>query len=469
MGEPMTPARMLAAASIALAVVVVALVARGGGEDPYRVRVTLPNAYGLRDDSAVVIGGIKAGKVELSLDRKRDVVAELRLQRKYGPVGKDASATISAVNLLGIKNVVLDPGDRSDPAADGAFLPTSRMKFATDLDQVLAVLDNDTRTRLAILMSEAGAGFAGRKEDFNTLLRELPPSIADADKLLRRLVSDNDVLARLVADSSRFVGALAGKRTELGDLIDTTGQAGSVVASRQADLASTLAKAPGTLNQLQHFLGRLRETTGPLGPAARDLTATAAPLSATLAQAEPFWKAAQPALAEARKAAPDIVKLAERATPVLQSAVPVSSALAQTSKSAQPVSDLLMKSSDNILAVVDNWSKAVQLRDGVSHVFRGEASYSPEAVQSMLRVLEQGRKGKKGAKRKTAKRKTHKPVAPGAQNPVTKVAPKVTGEVGKVLEKVLPQLPRLTNLPGTVLPKSDDDRLLPLLDYLIGS
>jgi phospholipid/cholesterol/gamma-HCH transport system substrate-binding protein len=162
----MSAARMIAFGALGLVVLVVALTALGGGEDPYRVRMELPNAGGLRDDSAVVIGGIQAGKVELSLDSARNVVAELRLDRKYAPVGRDARATIAAVNLLGIKNVVLDPGDKSRPAPDGMTLAKSRVKDATDLDQVLAVLDNDTRTRLAILINEAGATFTGRRDDF---------------------------------------------------------------------------------------------------------------------------------------------------------------------------------------------------------------------------------------------------------------------------------------------------------------
>ena len=63
-----------------------------------------------------------------------------------------------------------------------------------------------------------------------------------------------------------------------------------------------------------------------------------------------------------------------------------------------------MQSSDNILAVVDNWSKAVQLRDGLSHVFRGEASYSTEAVRTMVRILEMDSPGKKPRAKRRAKR-----------------------------------------------------------------
>ena len=39
--------------------------------------------------------------------------------------------------------------------------------------------------------------------------------------------------------------------------------------------------------------------------------------------------------------------------------------------------DTLNGSIDNLLALLDNWAHAIQFRDGIGHVFRGEATLSP--------------------------------------------------------------------------------------------
>jgi hypothetical protein len=69
---------------------------------------------------------------------------------------------------------------------------------------------------------------------------------------------------------------------------------------------------------------------------------------------------------------------------VLVSANPVVGSLATFSTDLAPVSNTLNHSVDNLLAVLDNWSRAIQFRDGLSHVFRGEASITTDVVESLV-------------------------------------------------------------------------------------
>jgi phospholipid/cholesterol/gamma-HCH transport system substrate-binding protein len=383
-------ARRLIIAALAGGVVAVAaiLIAAGAGKPGYEIRLQLSDAQGLRDGSKVVMGGVQVGQVNLTLGPSDQVQASLSIDRKYAPIGRDASAAITSVNLLGEKSVDLDPGDRSQPAPSGYVLPAARITPSTDLDQVLDVLGPDTRAQLAVLINEAGEVFTGRRADFSTLLGQLPTSLVTGTELLQRLDGDHRTLADLVAKSESLISAVAAHRSDLDQLVNTFGQTAQTVAARDGDLRQTLSELPGTLQTAQGFLGDLRRTTVPLGPAALDIQRTAPPLSATLTQLAPFTAAATPALSQAITTAPSLTRLAAGATPVLQSAVPTLASLSQVSSDLTPVSHTLMLSADNIVATAANWAHAIQFRDGLSHVFRAEVAVTAQTItDSVDRLL----------------------------------------------------------------------------------
>lgn len=380
--------RLATIAGLIMLGAVLLIVALSGGGSTYKLQMKLTDAGGLRDGSAVVVGGVNVGTVSLHVSPDRQsVIADLNIDKQYAPVGNNVAASIAAVNLLGVKDVELTVGNKANPAPDGFLIPASRVTTATDLDQVLDVLDQNTRARLAVLINEAGASFIGRKADFSHLLQQLPNALSDGTTLLGQLVSDNHTLGSLLSNSNAFISSVDGQQQALGSLIDSLGQTGVTVAAKNAQMRATLANAPGALAQLQTFLNKLQATAVPLGPAARDIVASAGPLTDTLAQLDPFRQAAQPTLNEARTVAPLLTQLANGATPILQRAKPVAQTLAQTSVDLAGVSDLLNKSADNLIGILDNWAKATSLGDNVSHVFRGEASYSTEALTSAINNL----------------------------------------------------------------------------------
>jgi phospholipid/cholesterol/gamma-HCH transport system substrate-binding protein len=322
------------------------------------------------------------------------VVVSMSLNSGVGPVGKNASASVASVNLLGQKRIELYKGNVHDPAPSGYTLPASEVSVTTDLDQVIDVLTPDVRARLAILINEAGQAFTGRRADFSTVLQQLPPDLHAGYQLLGGIAQDNHTLADLVRTSDGFVSQVASQRAQLIRTVQVLGQASATVEVKRAQLADTLARAPG----------KLQATTVPLGPAARDITATAPQISATLAQLDPFRKAADPTLQEATRVAPELTKLATGATPVVRQATPVVSSLATFSRALQPISAILNGSVDNLVAILQNWSRAIQFRDGLSHVFRGEATMTPQILESMINQLQQA--GVLGSLRKAASKLT---------------------------------------------------------------
>jgi phospholipid/cholesterol/gamma-HCH transport system substrate-binding protein len=396
-------ARRVSALALLVAVIVLVVIVVDSGGSSYMVYMNLPDADGLRQGSPVAIGGQDVGTISMKVKDGRVVVA-MSLNGGVGPVGRNASASVASVNLLGQKRIELYKGNVHDPAPSGYTLPASEVSVTTDLDQVIDVLTPDVRARLAILINEAGQAFTGRRADFSTVLQQLPPDLHAGYQLLGGIAQDNHTLADLVRTSDGFVSQVASQRAQLIRTVQVLGQASATVEVKRAQLADTLARAPGTLATLRTFLGKLQATTVPLGPAARDITATAPQISATLAQLDPFRKAADPTLQEATRVAPELTKLATGATPVVRQATPVVSSLATFSRALQPISAILNGSVDNLVAILQNWSRAIQFRDGLSHVFRGEATMTPQILESMINQLQQA--GVLGSLRKAASKLT---------------------------------------------------------------
>ncbi|MEA2171675.1 MAG: phospholipid/cholesterol/gamma-HCH transport system substrate-binding protein [Solirubrobacteraceae bacterium] len=366
-------------------VAAVAVVLLTGNDNPYHYRVPLTNAEGLKDGGAVRIGGENRGKLELELTKNDDVIAHLDLKQ---PIGTDATVQVVAANFLGTKRIVIDPGNAQDDRAPAGFtVPANRVTMPTDLDQVLGVFDADTRTRMRILLDQAGTAVMGRRVDIDTLFRDFPIGLQDAQAILNDVATDNATMRSLLERSNRFVAEATSQRKDLGRLVDVLGATAATVNTRHTQLQQTLARAPHTLRTLRAFSQDLLETTQDLGPAAREIASTAPPLNETLAQVPAFRDAAEPTLRTAVTTAPQLSRLATGATPVLRRAQPAIGSLADLGEALPPVTDALDHSFDNLSAILQNWSRAIQFRDGMSHVFRGEFTYSPDAILGAINRL----------------------------------------------------------------------------------
>jgi len=464
------PVALVGALVAALALIV------GSGKDQYEVRLQLTSASGLRDGSEVRLGGLKVGKVtDLRIGQGDVVEADLEVDPDRLTLGVGASAEIRATNLLGEKFVYLDAGDRSRPQPSGVTIPVTRTRSSVELDEVLSVLDGSTRARLAVLINEAGFAMTGRRADFNALIRDIPPGMRAGTQLVDQLSQDNRRLSLLVQHASRFVRRVNDERQALGEVVETAGATLQTVSAKRAQLRRALESAPSTLRAGRGFLAELRVAAVPLGPAARHISASTEPLQATLAQLAPFRASAAPALRQAVRSAPVLDRLARQATPVLRRARPTMGSLTRLAEAAPPLTAGLDESIDNALGLIEGWSRAIQGRDGLGHVFRGRAIVGPEFIRNLAQRLPPltnapqvsgGRKPalappKRG--RDEAKPALPAPKLPAIADPVLDAAGRLVDGIRKQPKKVVDALP----LP---LPKqsSDPDAAEALLDFLLG-
>jgi virulence factor Mce-like protein len=462
--------RLLLAGLLAVGVIVFGLVRLASdGQPPFRIDLRLSNAAGLREGSEVKVAGTPVGKVaSIELGRGDVVRVGLEISRDKAQVGRGATVAIRSANLLGQKFVDLRPGDTTRPAASGLLLQGASISTPVDLDQVFGVLDADTRTRLGVLINEAGTGLLGRHADVATLLRSLPSDLDQARQLMDQLAGDNRSLRQLVARSQRVTSRLAPERRALGEVVRTAGDAMETVSARRVELADTLRRAPGALDELRGFLDQLRATTVPLGPAARRLSSTAPALRSTLEALEPFRTAAAPVLDEAKATAPALQRLGDRATPVVRTAGPTLRALNTLAGASPPLTKALDLSIDDILGFMQGWARATQNRDGVGHYFQGQASFGPEILRTAVnRLLAEQAPAPSSRRRSGTKR-------PGAASPGGSAqpdsSPKLPGsgpvrdavdELDSALDAITGRSPSASHKPGARQPSSA------LLDFLL--
>jgi len=257
---------------------------------PLQVSLEAASFGELNPAASVELAGTRVGTVEgLDLRDGRPLV-RLSIDRAYADLlHADASAAIRPHGLLGPRYVELS-GGASGRLADGATIPISRVRVATDLDQVLDALQPDVRQSLRTLIVEMGAASDGRGQDVNAALRSLGDATDDVaavtatlsrrDQDLGQTVVASERLSRdlqdapldaQIRDTDRVLSGLVQVDGSIGSGIDHTAtllEALDVVLDGNSDnLARTLDRAPATVTRLRAALASANGLVGAVDPA----------------------------------------------------------------------------------------------------------------------------------------------------------------------------------------------------------
>jgi phospholipid/cholesterol/gamma-HCH transport system substrate-binding protein len=247
----------------------------------YEVKAELNNADILLKDQDVRISGVQAGKVtDVSPESDGRVLVTMVIDRKYAPIHADSTAKIRPFTLIGDKYVDIDLGSSAAPALPaGATIPVGHTSIPVELEQVLAILDTDTRARMNLLLTQGGTALAGRGDTVNQILARLPDLersltatllvtdsrvqtidhlLSSADSLLTSLSQHQARIENAVNASDRLLGSLADDRDVITRTVTTADQSlatlARAIAGEGADGRALVANAPGLLDELQRFM-----------------------------------------------------------------------------------------------------------------------------------------------------------------------------------------------------------------------
>src|SRR5262245_37148398 len=133
----------------------------------YQINAVFRTANNIKPNSFVRIAGVNVGKVtkveHLASDTNAARVT-MEIQKKGLPIHKDATVQIRPrIFLEGNFFVDIHPGSPSAPTlSDGDTIPVNQTSAPVQIDQVLGVLQTDTRKQLKQVLDELSTGLSGQ-------------------------------------------------------------------------------------------------------------------------------------------------------------------------------------------------------------------------------------------------------------------------------------------------------------------
>ena len=265
-------------------------------DKPQVIQVELSDAQAVTpgQGQTVRVAGVKIGSIGNVEVEDGIALVDMEIDKEYeGLIRSDATVLLRPKTALKDMFLEVEPGE-GKPLGEGDRVPVSNTAPDIDPDEVFSALDGDTRAYLKLLISSGGKGLDGRGEDLRQTFRRLEPLHRDLDRLNSAVALRRENLKRLVHDYSEIVQELGGKDEELTTLVTASNQVFSALAEEETNVAATVRKLPGTLNQTASTLTKVEAFGDRLGPALDALRPPFRRLDETNAAVRPFVREAAP-------------------------------------------------------------------------------------------------------------------------------------------------------------------------------
>lgn len=324
---------------VAAIVIFVYLMGRFGGPSvsfsaqPYHLTASFADAQGLANKSDVLIRGVKVGEVEsigVRGDRARVVFS---VDRRYAPVGRNATAHVGQKTLLGEAYVDLDPGSRAaGTLPDGAQMAASRTPGSVELDEALKAFGEPQTTRhIRSLARTFGAGAQPPQtaDRVSATLGRLPQLTAQLRRLTELLRGQESDIAAGVLDGRTALQAIGRHESQISELVSGARATLGALASRRAALGAALDELPRLLGAARRTLADARPLLVAARPLVDELRVASPPLTAAL-------RALPPVTRDARVVLDRLPALYAAARPTLALALPVVRRAAPVARALEP-------------------------------------------------------------------------------------------------------------------------------------
>jgi virulence factor Mce-like protein len=293
----------------------------------YRFKVNIPEATQLGLEADVRIAGVTVGKVvqkDLAGGSGNATTATIEMNPKYAPVRKDAKVILRQKTLLGETYLEMTPGTPGSPKVpDGGFLKASRVKPSVQLDEIFQAFDPVTRQAWRDWQQDLSKASAGRGQDLNNSIGNLPPFVTQGDQLLTLLDQENGGLRQLISNTGVTFNAISSNQGQLRALVTTGEQVFSATARQNRALAQTFQIFPVFLDETRRTMTRLRTFALDTDPLVRDL--------------RPVMHDLVPTLKATRQLAPDLRHLFINLNPLIDASKRGLPALRDVLNGAKPL------------------------------------------------------------------------------------------------------------------------------------
>jgi virulence factor Mce-like protein len=291
------------------------------GQPVYRVKAALATGAGLVAGDDVTIDGVRVGRVAQVGPAAGGAVVGMEVHQQYAPLFRDARAMVKSKNLLGETYVELSRGTAAaGRLPDGGQIDRAHTLTPVEIDQVLNVLDADTRQNLVLLIHTLGEAVQGRGDDLNASagdlkdvaesLREIAHAVASQSahldtllislrKILETLAAYHSQMRALLTDWDHLMRTLASREADLQGVVVNEDHVAAILDQALAGnnakgLHDAIAQTPGLLDRSNRYLANGQVIFGALEtqtPAIDDVfTRLASVMSGTDPQGDHMWR-----------------------------------------------------------------------------------------------------------------------------------------------------------------------------------
>jgi virulence factor Mce-like protein len=278
-----------------------------------QLKVLVPNGSNLVKGNDVREGGFRVGVLEdLKPVQLRNGTAAaqltLKLDKAHGTMPVDSTVLIRSRSALGLKYIQITRGHSRNVFPDGATLPLRQASVPVQFDDVYRTFDQKTRAASQRDLAGFGDAFAGRGQDLNFTIRNLPELFRHLRPVTANLADPRTGLPQFFKGLNRAASTVAPISKLNADLFTRMAITFAAFAADPNALKATISKSPSTLDVSTISLRDQR-------PFLNDTTAFSTDLSR--------------AASELRVSLPTINSALEIGTPVLTRAIKLNQRLAQ--------------------------------------------------------------------------------------------------------------------------------------------
>jgi len=240
----------------------------------------------------VDIAGVQVGEItNVDLVNGRAIVT-MQVKPKYDRIYPNATMLLRPKTGLKDMIVELNPGTSAGgrQVKSGYMVPVSNTQPDVNLDEILAVLDSDTRTYLQLLLNGAATGLKGQGGDLAQVWRRFEPTAQDGATLTQELALRQKYIKRSITNFGTFTEALAARDQQLGTFVDSSNDVFQHFANQDANIQQTVRLLPAALSATNDALVKAKAFADQAGPAFQALLPGAKALGPSLKASQPFLR-----------------------------------------------------------------------------------------------------------------------------------------------------------------------------------
>lgn len=255
----------------------------------YRITATFPEATSLSVEADIRIAGVGIGRVKKVVPGSDGrAIATLQIDKRFAPLPKNTKAILRQKTLLGETYVSLTPPKDTSAGVipEGGRIPNSDIGTTTELDEVFATFNPETRKAFQEWMQDGGKGLDGQGPNAGQSLVQLQGFVSELAEISKTLNEQTPYLRTGLRDSRIVLqaatqqrGALQRAVTESERVFRQTGENDAALTALIERLPEFLKATKAGTKAIENFaeetapaVTRLRPTAKALEPATEALS-----------------------------------------------------------------------------------------------------------------------------------------------------------------------------------------------------